>query len=198
MVGTVAMDMHQFARAADHFGRVAEKQLPFAIMRTINGALFDARREIVPGTFNDAFDMHNRSFPRAAIRVDKASKASLEGSLFDHLGRASLGLHAQGGTKTAGGGNLAIPTRRIRKFRGTRGIRKSKRPRAFTNPETIRVTESGIFKGEGGRLVPLYFFSPTADIAPEFRFYQDFEREVERHFGRHFVANLQKAIASAR
>ena len=197
---TLAINMRDFDRAAAHFGRVARDQLPFAISKTINNALFDARKGIVPATFNRAFDMHNRSFPRATIRVDKASKAELKGSLFDALGRASLALHADGGVKT-GSGRIAIPVGNVRAKRGARGIPKAYRPRNLEKKfgaNAIRVTDHGIFRGEGGRLHPVYLFESSVKIRERFAFYEDFERFVLESMGRNFAKNLRRAIMTAR
>lgn len=194
----VQKELSQFVRAAGAFDRAARKQVPFAISLSINSALFDARREIVGVTFPRSFEIRNGRFPSAAMRVDKAHKGNLQGSLYDRLGRGHLQKHALSGTKQAASGNLAIPAPHIAKLRGARGIPKSKRPRAFKNKKTIRVTDEGIFEGRGGRLHALYFFERTARLPKRFPFYETFEREVETSMRRTFPANFRKALASAK
>lgn len=198
MAGVLIKEMSEFVRAAGAFDRVGRKQLPFAISQAINAGLFDARKEIVNRTFPKSFDLHNKRFPTAAMRVDKASKGHLEGSLYDKLRRGHLAKHADGGTKRATSGNLAIPTRKIRASRGSRGIPKGKRPRAFKNAKTIRVTPEGIFRGQGGRLVPLYFFAPAANLPKRFPFYEVFEREVTQSMRANLPKFFRKALATAR
>ena len=194
----LVMDMSEFTRAARRFHHAGSGQVPFALANSINNGLFDARREIVGTTFPASFDVRNRSFARAAFRVEKASKGALSGSLYDRLGRGHLAKHAEGGVKRPSSGSLAIPSRRIAKFRGARGIAKGKRPRAFKNTRTIRVTSEGIFRGEGGRLVQLYFFAPQARLTARFPFYPVFEREVVMGIRKAFPMQLRRALASRR
>ncbi len=71
---------------------------------------FEVRTEIVERTFRKAFTVRNRRFPGFAFRVVKATKRRQVASVFDRTGRASLALHAEGGTKRARSGRLAIPS----------------------------------------------------------------------------------------
>ena len=195
---TLALDMSEFMRAARRFHHAGSGQVPYALSNSINSALFDTRRDVVGVVFPASFDVHNRSFAKAAFRVNKSTKATLTGELYDRLGRGHLAEHAEGGIKHAASGNLAVPTARIRKFRGSRGIPKGKRPRAWKKKNEIRVTSEGIFKGEGGRLVALYFFSPSAKLRPRFPFYETFERDVTAGIRKNFPQQLMRALATAR
>ena len=194
----VVLDMSEFTRAAKRMHHLGKSQVPFALKNAINNGLFDARTEVVNKTFPASFDVHNKGFARGTFRVEKASKATLSGSLYDSLGRGHLEKHAEGGTKTAGSGMLAVPGDTIRKFRGPRGIRKNKRPKAFKASKTIRITKQGIFRGVDGDLVPLYIFKKSVRLKARFPFYPVFERVVVASIRKNFPAQLKRALKSAR
>lgn len=197
-MANVVFDFHEFERKAQQMGIFARDQLPFAIMRTLNDTMYKgARPEIIQRTWPSAFTVRERNFARAAIRVDEAKKTKLSAGLYDALGRAQLGRHASGGTKTARG-SLAIPQQS--KVRLTaRGARP--KPRAIDGKfpkRAVRVIKGkGIFVGKGGRLHLWYLFRPSASIDKRFRFYEDFTRVVLRDVPRYYPPNIQRAIATA-
>ncbi len=175
---TLSFNLSDFRRTAVQIARFNRDQLPYALSKTINGALFDARKKVVEETLANAFTMRNKRFPSAAMRVEKASKRNLSGSLYDRLNHASLGLHASGGMKKPKSGRIAIPTARIK--RTTRGVSKR------------------IYKGEGGQLVKLYTFARREKIKKTFSFSQDFEATVRGSFDQNFAKNFRHALKTAR
>ncbi len=66
---------------------IERRQIPFAAAGAINDTLFDIRKQIAGVTGPRAFDIRNRRFLNAALRVKKATKHNLTGEVFDQLGR---------------------------------------------------------------------------------------------------------------
>lgn len=192
----VKFEMSDFRRKAYLLG-VAADQVPYATALTLNDAMFETRVEEIFMAWPGGVTVRNQSFMRAALRVDKASKGNLSASIFDVLGRASLDLHADGGTKTPDSGKLAVPVDpRIR--RGARGVPKSQRPRTFSSRRNARVTAKGIFLGEAGRLHMIYRFLSSADIDKRFPFYETFEENVVKVVEERLPERLYQAMATRR
>lgn len=192
----ITFDLKEFERAARRLG-VAADQVPYAASQTLNDAVFEARNEEIYHAWPGGVTVRNQSFMRAALRVDKASKANIEASLYDTLGRASLDLHADSGVKVPAGGKLAVPVDpSIR--RTNRGVPKSQRPGRFAAKRNARVTARGIFLGEGGRLRMIYRFISSADIDKRYPFYETFERVVTRVVTEKLPDRLLRAMATRR
>lgn len=196
-------DFRQFQDKARQVGVFADDQLPYAISRTLNHAVFDARREVVTVVWPSKMRVFNASFINAAMRVTTSSKGSLSVSLYDALHRASLALHADGGTKGSKGA-LALPNRAII---GRTAAGHKPRPRQLNlAPHMARghmvpsmhvIKGKGIFVGEGGRLVLAYSFKPSAGIKKDFPFYETFKRVIESGVTRYYPPNLAAAVRTA-
>lgn len=198
----ISSNMRQFQKSLNSFER---KQLPFAMMRTINDTLFSVRKQIVTKTYPRAFSVRDKRFASNAFRVEKASKRKLEGRVYDRLDRANLYLHATGGIKRAKTGSLAIPSRYVKDRRTGRGIRKTLLPR-----EVLSTPKGHKAKGRGGNLIfqeygpkgskrrLLYTLKPAAKIDKRFMFYEDAKRTADRKFNRQFKVNFRKALKTAR
>jgi hypothetical protein len=98
----------------------------------------------------------NKSFFKAAMALEPATKGRLQVSLYDQTGRGNLKLHVKGGAAQAKG-KFAIPTKAVR--RTGRCITQSQRPRNF-DPKRKVVKGGLIFqasgKGEHRKLTLLY------------------------------------------
>ena len=189
---------------------IERRQIPFATAGAINDTLFDIRKQIVGVTAPRAFDIRNKRFLSAAIRVKKASKRNLVGEVFDHLGRGHLGLHARGGTLMPRGRHLAIPGRDIENKRTAGGaIRKALRPRTVLSKSakrrafvtTFKSGQQAIVRRKGKKRQPLqvlYLLEPRARIRKTFPFHADAERVARAQFKRHFNRRLRQALRTAR
>ncbi len=198
------------AQVQKRLTNIERKQIPFATAGAINDTLFDVRKRIVGVTGPRSFDIRNRRFLNAALRVKKATKRNLTGEVFDHLGRGQLQRHATGGIKTPRGRHLAIPGRDIEGKR-TRGgaIRKALRPRqvlskagrrqAFTT--TFKSGKEAIVRRRTKKRLPLqvlYLLERRTRIRKTFPFHRDAERVTRARFQRHFNRRLRQALRTAR
>jgi hypothetical protein len=185
--------------------RIHRRQIPFATMIAINDTIFQVRARIVERTYPRAFTVRNKRFAGTAFRINKAKKTNLTATLYDRLDRASLALHATGGTKRPKGGSLAVPTQNVRRT-GTGKIGKANRPRALIAAgkgfkATLRKSSPAIFKrkGKGGRKLELmYSLLPTARIKARFPFEKDATATASRAFPNNFSKAMARAIASAK
>lgn len=194
----VFMDMREFEAKARQMGIFANDQLPFAISRSLNDAMFkDMRPHIINVTWPQAFQVRNKGLPRASMRVEPSTKAKLSAGIFDALGRADLGRHAVGGEKTHSG-TLAIPNRAVIKLHA-----RGKKPWAreldkIVPKRALRVIKGkGIFVGKGGRLHLFYSFSESAHLDKRFRFYEDFAVRAPMAVRARFPGHIQRAIRTA-
>ena len=203
----VQFDYSSFERAAWSLGAAAD-QVPYIFARTLNDAAFATRRELIETTWPSSVAVHNPNFLRAALLINKADKRNLTVEINDRLGRASLALHAYGGTKRPRVHALAIPP--AGKFpRGPRGIARAQRPAnivlgaipAKTKPgkfRALRITERGMFLGVGGRLELQYSFKSAAIQPADVPFQEDFRRSMIAHFGTALPGAVRKAMATRR
>lgn len=201
----VQFDLADFRKKARQMGIFADDQLPYAVSKTINDTMFqDVRPHIIGPTWASAFKVRNSGLPRAAINVEKASKGSWQGGVFDALGKAHLKEHAIGGSITPSRGQLAIPNQQRVKLhaRGktpwAREIRVAPHmARGHLVPSMQVIKGKGIFVGQGGRLHLMYSFASGARLRKRFRFYEDFTRVATAGINARFPANMQRAIATA-
>lgn len=194
---------HNISRFAARLARIRRDQVPFATAQALTATAFLVRRHIVEKTYPSAFTVRNAGFPRAAFRVQKATKRRPEASVFDRLGRSFLKLQATGGTKRSKSGRrLAVPSRRIK--RSARGrITKGQLPRSLLAKRgvyvgTVARAAEGIWRQTRGGLELLYSLIPSARIRKRFRFYEDAERVARARFPREFTRAFIRAIRTAR
>ena len=197
-------------RATRRLNDIEKRQIPFATAGAINDTLFDIRKQIVGVTAPRAFDVRNRRFFGVAFRVDKATKRNLRGAVFDRLGRASLALHARGGTKTPRGKHIAIPSREIEDKRTKGGaIKKALRPRQVLSKAGRRQAfkikfqsgQEAIVRRKGKKRSPLqvlYLLERSARIRKSFRFHEDATKVARRVLPGHFRKRLRQALRTAR
>ncbi|RYF30702.1 MAG: hypothetical protein EOO23_04560 [Comamonadaceae bacterium] len=133
------LDLSAFERNARAVGGAID-HMPFALAGALNDALFKARDYLVNQTWPHSVTVRNPNFIRAALNVEKATKANLKGAIFDRLDRGHLKLHAKGGTKVARG-NLAIPSTAVKGQRTAKGVlgrlRPSSAPNTFRKGDAI-------------------------------------------------------------
>lgn len=185
---------------------VEKKQIPFALSRALNSTAFDIRRHEVKTVYPTAFEQRDQRFIGSALRVSKSTKAKLQASVYDRFGKAFLVLHARGGKKIPRGNNISIPSVELAKRRTGRGVPKSLRPRAALNkPNTFKVQfangQRAIVRRKTKKRLPLqvlYILEPSAVIKKTFPFYPAGVKLGRRAFPRHFHAEFEKAMATAR
>ena len=204
---TVMMDLDVRAHvrgATRYLGFVHRRQIPFATSMALNDTAFQVRKRIVERTYPRAFNVRNRRFPDIAFRVRKASKRKLRASVYDRLGRASLGLHAEGGTKRPRGRHLAVPGSNVKRT-ATGKVGKARQPRTVLSRGKAFKVRRGrgemIFErigSKGKKLKLLYVLTPSARNDKRFPFHKDAMSTATRAFPRNFDRALARAIATAR
>jgi hypothetical protein len=178
MIGVVKFDFGDWERKAAELSAAAD-QIPYALARSLNQAIEDAQTVLIVQTWPKAVHVRNATFMRAALRRIYATKGNLTAEIYDSLHRAQLQKHARGGTKTAKGAHLAIPSSEIPV--GSHGVTKSNRPAALiarTPKRALRITPRGIFVGKGGRLHLKYTLRRSVPVPADTPFYEDFRVAV--------------------
>jgi len=196
----IASNIKQFERRLND---IEKRQLPFATAQALTATAFDVRKQIVERTFPEAFEVKNKRFIGAAMRVKKATKQTLVASVFDRLGRAQLKKHTTGGIKTPRGNNIAIPGRALKRGKSG-GITKANRPRQLLDKANVVKlrSKSGqdmiARRNKKGRLEVLYILEPSANIKKSFRFYEDARTVVKKNMPTNFKKSWRRALATAR
>lgn len=183
---------------------IENRVMPTVLRNSINDTLFDVRKHTVDVTYPKAFNVKNKRFIAATLRVEKSTKVRLKGSVFDRLGRDYLQRHTTGGIKRPRGRNLAIPAQIKRTKSGQ--ISKANRPRQILNkPRVFKVkSRSGqemIMRRrtkKGKTVEVLYLLEQRARIRKTFRFYDGAIATTKRNFPRHFAREFRINIAKIR
>ena len=198
---TVQFDLSALERMSGRVGGAID-QMPYALSRSLNDSVFKARQVLVTQTWPSAVTARNASFISAALRVEKATKGNLRVEIADVLGRGNLQQHARGGVSVPRKvSNFAIPAAELKSQRGARGMPVRLSPRSIisrTPPRALRVTQRGIFVGEGGRLHLKYSFARSVTISATARFYEDFEYVMRESMRTGFPDAMRQAMATRR
>lgn len=177
------------------------RQLPFALATAMNTAAKNTRQVLIRETWPRNVTQRNSGFIAAALSTKFANKGNLRIEIFDRLGRASLALHAEGGTKKPRGNRLAIPSANGIVRRTSRGVPAAQRPRAIvasTPARALRVTTRGIFVAQGGRLRLVYALTPSARQPADVPFEGDFAQTMLLDLGKSFPAAMANALRPRR
>jgi hypothetical protein len=180
---------------------ISKDQLPFAISRSLNDALFATRRVLIEQLWPSSVEQKNPNFPRVVLHVNKASKQHLSGSIVENKETSvPLILHATGGTRPAPKGRWTIPLSWYRAGKETQhGLSKRAYASALiarTPKRALRITSKGIFIGEHGKLKMVFAFSPTIKVPKDVRFYEVFEQEMRTRLNAALPGNLIAAMAT--
>lgn len=115
-----------------------------------------------------------------------------------------LEIHEQGGTKTARGGRLAIPTENVRRNK-RQIIARANRPSALRGKRTfiIKTSKGDVlyqrkYYGKRSVIVPLYNLEPRARIKKQSTFFDPIERIVKKNLHRNIEMEVRKALATMR
>jgi hypothetical protein len=174
----ITFDTSSVADVARQLDVMAD-QIPFAMSKALNKAVFAAREVLTTQTWPHHVTQRRANFPSAVLRVDVSDKHNLTVAIREQDSAApSLTLHAEGGTKIPHKAKrFAIPSKGWVVRTGT-GVRSDQTPRAViqrTPKRALRITDKGIFVGEGGRLHLRFSFKSTAQQSKDVPFFKDFE-----------------------
>ncbi len=206
MTTEINFDAGEFIDKAKALG-AAEDQLLYILARTLNDAAEKTRSYLIETTWPSSVKMRNASFIGAALttRDARATKSNLEVAIYDKLGRANLALHAKGGTRTAKGSNIAVPssTNVTRTARGA--VRTDQRPRnlarSFRKGQFIfQVARQKRTKKspEGGRLRLMYTLKSRVPIKQDVPFHRDFTDTMRQSILEALPDNVARAMATRR
>lgn len=197
-----------------------EREIPFVMASALTDTAFDVRRRVVGSTYPNAFEVRNKALPgrmfrvmdetggvlRGGVRsVTRALKATgvAEISVGDELGRDWSQRNATGGTKTARGGTIAVPTEGDN-LRGVSGrVLKRNKPLAIVQRKNHFLLKKGgrkvaIMQRRGKDTTAVYLFMNSAQIPKRFRFYEDAEDTTLRVFSGHFDSRFARVIRTSR
>jgi hypothetical protein len=172
-------------------------QIPFALSLALNQAAMNARKVLVQDTWPRSVNVKNPGFIGRALRTKFSTKNNLVVEVFDDLGKASLQLHALGGTKRPKSSReLAIPIKGRVSYT-QRGVRSADRPRNLKN--SFLIPGKGIFKRErGGGISMVYALKPTAQIKPDVDFYGTWTEVMRNELRTSFPAAMARAMKGRR
>lgn len=193
------LNIDDFAHLAERLNSAVD-QVPYALSRTMNDAVFETRRRLVQDTWPRSVTQRKANFPNAIIEVKRSTKTDLEVAIRAKNDRGHLAAHAYGGEKRAAKGNLAIPNKSWVRYTSS-GVSKPMLPAAIiasTPKRALRILPQGIFVGEHGRLNLRYTFKKMATIKPDVPFERDFASSMSAEIDRIFPWRLAEAMASRR
>lgn len=174
-------------------------QLPYVFSRLLNDAAFAARRVLVEQTWPSHVMQRNKSFLSASLHVDKATKASLQVTVYDKLKHGHLEQLARGGSvRPMRARRFAIPMPGMVR-RTSQGVASHDRPAqviARTPPKALRITPRGIFVAQGGKLRLMYALKPSVVIRATVPFYEDFEYTINAEMRTGFAKQMKAAMAT--
>jgi hypothetical protein len=195
-------DLTDLEKQARALGTAAD-QIPFTLSLALNAAAKKTKESLVKNTWPQHVKQRNARFIDRALQIDYSMKYNLRVEIFDSLGRASLMLHGQGGTKLPKGSNLAIPTSNVR--RGATGIPHGLRPRElnarFKFVANLRGRGDAVWLriGPKGRHLKLmYVLKPSASIAATVPFWDDFQESMRNELRAALPAAMARAMSTRR
>jgi hypothetical protein len=198
MIGVVKFDFSDWERKAAELSAAAD-QVPFALARALNESVENAQSVLIISTWPQHVKQRNSTFMRAALRRKFATKNNLTAEIYDSLHRGHLKEHAIGGTKSAKGAHLTIPSSEIPI--GSHGVTKSNRAAALiakTPKRALRITSRGIYVGKGGRLHLKFALRRSVPIPADVPFYADFSEAVRDGMRTSFPYCLRVAMRTRR
>jgi hypothetical protein len=194
---TLQLDMKAFEQAAKRLNAAAD-QVPYALSRAMNDAVRETRERLANETWPTHVTVRSSTFMRRALQTVFSNKYNLTVIVYDALQHANLFQHAFGGVKRVSTRNIAIPLKNWVKYTA-HGVSAVQLPRAIianTPKRALRITPTGIFVGEAGRLRLRYKLQPTAQINADVPFQEDFIRFMREATEKAFPQRIAEAMAT--
>ena len=198
---SLKFDLSDFDRVARELGVFAD-QIPFVLSFAMNKAAIQVTKNLIDETWPKYVEVRNRAALRQGLRVERSKKRYLTVAIAGTgpaAQRLNLAAHAHGGSREHRGRRIAIPLKGSVR-RGAKGVVKGQRPHDIivnTPKRALRVTKTGIFVGEGGKLQPRYFFTQNARIPADVPFDAEFERMMLREMHHQMPAAVERAMRTA-
>ncbi len=193
------IDTRAFTAYAEKIG--GEDQIKFALAQTLNTAIVNARRVLV-SDWPTHVKQRNPGWPSAALRMTYATKQNLTATISDVTGRGGLNVLAKGGTEQPLRARVfAIPSSELAQRKGQRGMRARDTVRAIvqrTPRRALRITKTGLFVGQHGRLKLMYSFRPSVRIGRHWPAEVTFAEVVTTDMAAGFATQMARAMSTRR
>ena len=179
--------------------------MPFAMSKTLNETAKDIRKQVVERTYPNAFDVKNRTFVKAMMRIEFSNKRKLSAAVFDRFKKNYMANQAEGGIKQKSGRYIAIPASDRPKVSGKATYHRVhprqvlSRPKAFVqkaNNSTMILERRTKKRYPLKKLYVLHTSSPR--IPKRFPFYEDAEAVSRRNFDKNFAKFFAEAKRTAK
>jgi hypothetical protein len=197
----LVFDLSDVKRLADELG-VARDQIPFAMSKTLNDAIFATRGVLTKETWPQHVTQRNPRFPSAVLHVQTSSKSNLTASIDEtEVKAASLKDHAEGGVrKPTKAKDFAIPLPWYKALYQTQsGLRSGRRAQDIIGKKTTRIVAGkGIFVLYQGRMRLAFHLVPSVTMHKDVPFNEDFQKVMEYAINRELPAALEYAMKTRR
>lgn len=164
------------------FDDFADRQLPFAMSRALNDTMFDVRAKVTGETWQNAFEVRNKSLAKNVWRVTKFARKWDQDVLLEQvLPLKWLGRQVTGGVKGASGGHaVAVPVKDNVPRTGTGRIPAALKPSRLRNDtKNVFVTKGRagkrliVKRQKNGENKVMFVLTPNAVVPPRLRFRED-------------------------
>jgi hypothetical protein len=189
--------LKEFEQLADDLG-VAQDQVAFASMRTLNDAMFAYKDELSTVIWPRHESVRNPHYPSAVLHVDKATKLNLTATLRETKG-VILAEHDVGSTRHATD-QFAVPMPQYRAGKETQhGLRADARLRAIlAKPNArrvVRIHDNRVYIGvKGPKLRLAFVLKPSINVPADVPITQSFIDFVKKYVNDELPDALQAAM----
>lgn len=181
-------------------------QMPFATSRALNSLAFDVRDK-VRGSMPQNFTIRRQWVVNQMQVKKRASKADLEAIVGTSEPGRFLAKHEEGGTRTALGRYIAIPTRAVKRTK-TDQIRKSDRPASlgskasvidYNGNKWLALNKSRKWaKGSASKTRLLYLLKPRTQIDERLQLHEQGQSVVRTNGSRALQQAVDYALRTAK
>lgn len=181
-------------------------QMPFATSRALNSLAFDVRDK-VRGSMPQNFTIRRQWVVNQMQVKKRASKADLEAIVGTSEPGKFLAKHEEGGTRTALGRYIAIPTRAVKRTK-TDQIRKSDRPASlgskasvidYNGNKWLALNKSRKWaQGSASKTRLLYLLKPRTQIDERLQLHEQGQSVVKMNGSRALQQAVEYALRTAK
>lgn len=189
------------------FDDLADRQIPFALSRALNDTMFDVRAKITGETWQNAFEVRNKSLAKNVWRVTQFARKGDQDVLLEQiLPLKWLGRQITGGVKGASGGHaVAVPVKQNVPRTSTGRVPAALKPaRLRSDTKNVFVTKGRagkrliIKRSKNGENKVMFVLTPNATVPPRLRFYDDARATAIERLPINFAVRFAEAKRTAR
>ena len=179
--------------ASDELARIANKQIPFAVAKTLTQIAQQSQQEVRKSIKEKFFIRKKSGGFESSIRIKPATKTKLTAEVYTMAAFAAL--QQTGGVKKAKDGRLAIPS-----YQAISQVKKrsdSNSPSSHLAGDAFKIkTKSGaeaIASRKGKELKILFFLRKSAQVDKKFDMIEITTKTAKDRFNAQLIKNLQVA-----